>query len=91
MAIRIPLVQINGRLRELPAGDKISTGDIATYIHIQDIPSDTWVIEHNMQKNPSVSVILDNGTEVYGLKVYDSENQVTLSFSRPITGKAFLN
>jgi hypothetical protein len=91
MAIRIPLVQINGRLRELPAEDKFPNEVISTYEHVQDTPSNTWVIEHNMSKYPSVSVVLDDGTEVFGLKVYDSENQITLSFSRPITGKAFLN
>lgn len=91
MAIRIPLVQVNGRTQELQVGDKIPTEVIQTFEFIQSVPAETWEIEHNMDKYPSVSVILDDGTEVYGGKFYNSPNKITLSFSRPITGKAFLN
>lgn len=91
MAIRIPLVQINGRLVELQAGDKLSTEIVETFVFEQTTPSSLWEIQHNMDKFPVVSVVLDDGTEVYGLKVYNSSNKITISFSRPITGKAFLN
>lgn len=91
MAIRIPLIQINGRLVELPVGDKIHTEVIETFEYIQSVPSALWEIEHNMNKFPSVSITLEDGIEVYGLKIYNSKNKITLSFSKPITGKAFLN
>lgn len=91
MTIRIPLVQINGRLRELPSEDQFSAKVVETFIFEQVYPADVWIIEHNLNKFPSVSVCLEDGTEVFGMKAYNSKNSVTLSFSRPITGKAFLN
>ncbi|MFA5071321.1 MAG: hypothetical protein WC511_03010 [Candidatus Pacearchaeota archaeon] len=91
MAIRIPLVQINGRLSELPSTDKIPNETVATFEHEQLTPQDVWTIEHKMKKYPSVTIVLPDGTEVSGMKVYADENTVVLSFSKPIVGRAFLN
>lgn len=69
-------------------------GDIQVnthYAHLQPSASDTWVIEHNMNRYPSVTVVDSAGTEVIGEKIYNSENQVTLKFSSPFAGKAYLN
>ena len=61
------------------------------YAHLQPSASDTWIIEHNMNRYPSVTVVDSAGTEVIGEKIYNSENQVTLKFSSPFAGKAYLN
>jgi hypothetical protein len=69
-------------------------GDIQVnthYAHLQPSASDTWIIEHNMNRYPSVTVVDSAGTEVIGEKIYNSENQVTLKFSSPFAGKAYLN
>ncbi len=91
MAIRIPLVVINGRLKELPVGDKFHNEVLSTFVFEQIIPSDIWVINHNMQKWPSVSIVLFDGSKVYATVVYISEDQVEIRFSKPQVGKAFLN
>jgi hypothetical protein len=65
--------------------------DARSMIHLQPSASDTWVIEHNMNRYPSVTVVDSAGTEVIGEKIYNSENQVTLKFSSPFAGKAYLN
>lgn len=91
MVIRIPLVQVNGRIRELSSQDKFLNKVIDSFVFEQLVPSAIWEIEHNMNKFPSISIVQDDGTEVYGLKIYNSSNKITLSFSKPITGKAFLN
>lgn len=90
MAIRIPLVQINGRLVELQVGDKISTEHIQPFEFIQETPATLWEIIHNMGKYPAISVTLFDGTEVFCDKKYSSPDEVILTFSKPVAGKAYL-
>jgi hypothetical protein len=62
-----------------------------TYVWVQDSVSDTWVIPHNLDKYPSATVV-DSGLNVnIGDITYDSKNQITIRFSAPFSGKAFLN
>lgn len=91
MTLRIPLIVVNGRLRELPLGDQFPNEVLATYTHEQGFSSDTWVINHNMKKHPSVAVVLSDGTKVIGNVRYVSEDTLELRFSKPIQGKAYLN
>jgi hypothetical protein len=44
-----------------------------------------------MNKYPSVSVVDSAGSTVVGDVLYDSLNQVTITFSAPFSGKAFFN
>ncbi len=62
-----------------------------TYFHQQTVASDTWVIVHNLNKYPSVSVIDSAGNEVIGEVYYDDKNQVTLKFEGGFKGVATLN
>ena len=50
-----------------------------------------WVIEHNLGKNPSITVIDSAGTLVIGEWVYDTLNKLTITFTAGFSGKAFLN
>lgn len=68
----------------------LSSG-VATYTHSQQSASNQWVINHELGRHPSVTVVDSAGTEVYGDVHYDNENQVTVTFSAPFSGKAFLN
>lgn len=61
------------------------------YVHIQDASSGTWVVTHNLNKYPSVSVVDSAGSTVVGYVFYDTLNQVTITFSAPFSGKAFFN
>jgi len=76
-------------------GDKTSEElDIVedkNYFHRQTIASDTWVIVHNLNKHPSVTVIDSAGNEVIGDVTYDDNNQVTLRFEGGFKGSATLN
>ena len=62
-----------------------------TYIYTQYGSSDFWIIEHNLKKFPSVSVVDSGGTQVYGDVNYISENKLTIQFKLPFSGKAYLN
>ena len=62
-----------------------------TYIHTQAVSSSSWVINHNMGKFPSVSVVDSAGNEVVGDVVYGDINTVIVNFSAPFQGRAFIN
>ena len=54
-------------------------------------PSDTWVVTHSLNKKPSVSVVNSSGTIIYPDITYDSDSQITLTFSGSTSGKVYLN
>lgn len=62
-----------------------------SYTHIQGEASDTWTIEHNMGRYPSVTVVDSAGSAVFGDVTYTNENQLTVTFSVAFSGKAYLN
>ena len=53
--------------------------------------SATWNITHNLSKNPAVTVKNASGEEVKGQVVHNNINSLTITFSGPETGVAFLN
>lgn len=74
-----------------PAGVDGADAFDLTYHHIQGLPSATWIITHNMGKYPSVLVIDSAGNEVTGSIVFNSVNQITVTFSGGFSGDAYLN
>lgn len=62
-----------------------------TYSHEQLSPATQWIITHNLNKYPSVSIIDSAGNIVFGDVKHESINKVTLSFTSAFAGKAFLN
>jgi|TARA_R100000935_G_C2839203_1_gene170059 hypothetical protein len=66
----------------------------STYVHPQDVASAIWVITHNLNSYPSVTVTDSANTPFatgFGQVVYNSANKLTITFSAAFTGKAFLN
>ena len=61
------------------------------YVHNQTTASNTWVIEHNLNKYPSVSIMNSANEEVVGEVTYDNTNQVTIKFAGEFKGSATLN
>ena len=68
-----------------------SLNDDANFVFTQGIPSATWNITHNLGKFPSVSVVDSRQQLMYGDTEYFNENSLTITFSAPFSGKAFLN
>tara|TARA_R110002074_G_scaffold267357_1_gene439595 strand:- start:285 stop:521 length:237 start_codon:yes stop_codon:yes gene_type:complete len=67
-----------------------------TYTHNQSTKSYTWVIEHNLGKHPSITVVDSAESVVHGEVEYNSNNKVTITFSlkgsvHAFSGKAYLN
>ena len=68
-----------------------SISGMSTYTHTQSSSSDTWAITHNLGRFPSVEVVDSAGSVVIGDIRYIDENNITINFSAPFTGKAYLN
>ena len=77
-----------------PASNEItiaSLNDDANFVFTQGTPSATWNITHNLGKFPSVSVVDTADQLMYGDTEYINENSLTITFSAPFSGKAYLN
>lgn len=62
-----------------------------SYIHNQGVPAISWTIVHNLGKYPNINIVDSANTDVIGEIVYDSLNQITVTFSAAFSGKAYLN
>jgi len=77
-----------------PASNEItiaSLNDDANFVFTQGIPSATWNITHHLGKFPSVSVVDTADQLMYGDTEYLNEDSLTITFSAPFSGKAYLN
>jgi hypothetical protein len=61
------------------------------YTHTQSTASSTWTITHNLGFSPAVSVVDSGGNHVIGDVNYVSVNVLTISFSAPFGGSAYLS
>lgn len=61
------------------------------YTHNQSTASSTWTITHNLGFRPAVSVVDSGGNHVIGDVNYVSVNALTISFSAPFGGSAYLS
>lgn len=90
---------LEGKVAEIIGGSNIDvertnnrvTINSASFIYEQGIASDVWVIEHNLNKAPAITLVDSSGAEFQARKVYNSLNQVTIYLNGATTGKAYLN
>jgi hypothetical protein len=66
-------------------------GSDKNFVFTQDVPSDTWNINHGLQKFPSVTVVLSTGQKGYADISYIDENNLTVKFAGDESGKAYIN
>jgi len=79
-----------------PKGDKGDNGDVQiedlSYVHTQNVASSSWSVTHGLGFIPNITVIDSAGSVVEGSYAYSEDgNTVTLSFSSPFSGKAYLS
>ena len=80
-----PISAITGLEEALQNTDK-------TFVFEQGIASATWVVEHNLDKYPSVSIVDSAGNAQMPDEInYENENKITITFTAPFAGKAYLN
>jgi hypothetical protein len=61
------------------------------YLHDQQVASDTWTVTHNMNKYPSINIVDTANDIIMGEVRYNSLNQLTITFTAAVSGKAYLN
>lgn len=59
--------------------------------HIQTTNSNKWLINHNLGYKPSVTLVDIDGTEIHGDIEYNTNNELTVTFSEQVKGEAYLN
>lgn len=63
----------------------------STYPHQQITPAEKWVITHNLECFPSVTIADSAGNTVVGDVQYISENEIIITFTSAFAGNAYLN
>lgn len=61
------------------------------FVFTQGSASNTWTINHNLEKFPSVTVVDSADNVVVGDITYTNTNSLTVSFSSSFSGKAYIN
>lgn len=89
------IVAIQTELGLLPRGtaptvaDRIATGGFFRYS--QGSPSAQWSITHALGGYPNVTVVDSAGSVVIGEVTYVTATDITIDFSAPFAGEAFLS
>ncbi len=84
---KINNVELSGNV----ASEDLGIENDKTFLYTQNEASSEWVITHNLDKYPSVTIINSAGDEVIGEVNYNSLNQITITFSGAFKGTATLN
>lgn len=75
-------------------GDYVPLGGASTsssdHEHVQTTASTSWVITHNLNRYPPMTVLNGSGEVIVGEVKHDSKNQVTITFSQALTGTVSL-
>lgn len=79
------------RVTEGMPGPVGPSGSNSFFLFTQGVASDTWVIEHNLGFRPNFRTFDSTDEEVEGEVTHDSNNQITVVFSVPISGYATIS
>jgi len=63
----------------------------AFYIHSQEVNSTVWEINHELNKNPSVSIVNSSDVQVVAEVEYVDVDNLIIRFVNSTSGKAYLN
>lgn len=66
------------------------THDNERHIYTQSSPSTLWTITHSLGGRPSVTIVDSAGTVVVGEVTYNSDTEISVSFTAPFSGYAYL-
>jgi len=71
--------------------DDISGAVDKNFVHNQAAPLAVWNVNHGLNKFCSVTVVDTSNREVEGDIEYTDSNNVQITFSSPVVGKAYFN
>ena len=61
------------------------------FVFSQAAASATWVVQHNLNKFPSCTMVLSTGQQGYGDVTFIDQNNLTITFASAESGKAYIN
>lgn len=61
------------------------------HTHVQNSPSASWTVIHNLNKYPTVTVVDSGNSIVMGQINYLDSNTIVINFTAPFSGKAYVN
>lgn len=67
------------------------SGNDKNFVFTQASPSNTWNINHQLNKFPSVTIVDSAGTQVIGDVQHTDNNNLTVTFINQFSGKAYIN
>lgn len=70
--------------------NNITNIGVAKQYHIA-VASSVWTFNHNLGFNPNITTTDDNGQEIFGSVTYINQNTISVTFSSPVTGWAYLS
>ena len=79
-------IHIRGLTFDVVIGDDFSWHGV--YPHVQLIAADPWLVTHNLNSTPAVSVVDGSGNELLGQVTHTSLNTLTIDFGVLQTGTA---
>ncbi len=71
--------------------DEIQNIKPDSYVFVQPTPASIWIIEHDLNKYPNVSIEDSTGDDIMGQISYINLNKVQLTFIVSISGTAYLS
>jgi hypothetical protein len=69
----------------------VQIGNNDTFTHTQLSSQSTWVVKHNLNKMPSVTIVDSADNVVIGEVEYIDSNNIIISFSGAFSGCAYIN
>jgi hypothetical protein len=82
------MADVIGLLEALSAAGII--GD-TTFRFVQGVASAIWLINHNLHRRPSVTIVDSTWRQVHGQVEYLDDETIRLTFSAAFSGEAYLN
>ena len=94
----LEVLRLNTPSTEINVNSTTETSMDKHYVHNQILLSDTWIVNHPLNKRPSVTIIVRNNDgdeeEIGGNVIYPSgfeTTRVIITFTTPKRGKVILN
>jgi len=70
--------------------DANSAGD-KNFVFTQAVAANPWTVQHNLNKFPSCTMVLNSGQQGFGDVTFIDENNLTITFAGATSGKAYIN
>lgn len=85
------IADVTGLRSELDQlSSKIEVSDQSAFEWTSPTPAQTWFINHNLGRFPTVITVDDSGSQFFGTVVYTDSNNIVIYFAEEASGTAYL-